>query len=80
MRAEFRQNQNNLRKALLADARDARAARLAWLALEGLKFQTHLHFHDWTETERTEILRDIEMFAALGYLAAPVEKTEVAHD
>lgn len=66
LRAEFRQNQNALGAALLADASHPSAARLGWLALEGLKLQQHLQFHDWSATERAEILQDIESLALSG--------------
>lgn len=68
LRETFRQNQNALGAALLAGASHPRAARLAWLALEGLKFQQHLEFHDWSAAEREEVLRDIESIARTGAL------------
>ncbi|PRD40410.1 TetR/AcrR family transcriptional regulator [Phyllobacterium phragmitis] len=73
LRAEFRANQADLGEALLAGASHPRAARLAWLALEGLKFQQHLELHAWSEAERAEILDDIEMLAVHG--AAPEGNT-----
>ncbi|OWU66589.1 TetR family transcriptional regulator [Marinibacterium profundimaris] len=66
LRARFRGNQNALRLELLDHASHPRAARLAWLALEGLKFQQHLELHDWTEAERAEVLQDIEKLARKG--------------
>jgi len=73
LRAEFRRSQKTLSRQLLAEASDTRAARLAWLALEGLKYQQHLELHDWDEAERAEILRDIETLAGLG-------KDSIGHD
>lgn len=70
LRTEFRQNQNALGTALLADASHPRAARLAWLALEGLKLQQHLQFHDWSAAERAELLQDIESLVISGRIAA----------
>ncbi|SNY90422.1 transcriptional regulator, TetR family [Cohaesibacter sp. ES.047] len=66
LRARFRENQSTLRQELLEQASHPRAARLAWLALEGLKFQQHLELHDWTEAERAEVLQDIETLARQG--------------
>ncbi|MGA0614118.1 TetR/AcrR family transcriptional regulator [Paracoccus sp. KR1-242] len=66
MRETFRDNQNTIGQELLATASVPRAARIAWLALEGLKFQEHMELHDWTEAERTEILQDIEALALTG--------------
>lgn len=66
LRANFRENQNALGKDLLEQASHPRAARLAWLALEGLKFQQHLEFHDWSEAECAEVLQDIETLARQG--------------
>jgi len=66
LRAEFRRNQKRLSRQLLAEASDPRAARLAWLALEGLKYQQHLELHEWNEAERAEILKDIEVLAGFG--------------
>ena len=66
LRARFRENQSALRLELLEHASHPRSARLAWLALEGLKFQQHLELHDWTEAERIEILQDIETLARQG--------------
>jgi AcrR family transcriptional regulator len=64
LRAIFRAYQTELGRDLLAGAADTRSTRLAWLALEGLKFQQHLGFHEWSETERAEILNDIETLAS----------------
>lgn len=80
LRESFRQNQNALGQSLLGDASHPRAARLAWLALEGLKFQQHLQFHDWSEAERAEILRDIEGLARSGQLPTETDKTEGEND
>lgn len=66
LREEFRRNQNAIGQKLLATASHPRAARLAWLALEGLKFQQHLELHDWSEAERAAILTDIEALARQG--------------
>lgn len=66
LRDEFRRNQNALGQVLLSGATHPRATRLAWLALEGLKFQQHLEFHDWNALERAEILQDIETLARSG--------------
>ncbi|MAM09440.1 MAG: TetR family transcriptional regulator [Rhizobiaceae bacterium] len=66
LRAEFRRNQKALSTHLLAEASNPRTARLAWLALEGLKFQQHLELHDWNTAARAEILDDIETLAGLG--------------
>ncbi|SNY93128.1 transcriptional regulator, TetR family [Cohaesibacter sp. ES.047] len=60
LRSVFRSNQTNLRETVIEAAADARTTRLAWLALEGLKFQQHMGLVEWSETERTEILEDIE--------------------
>lgn len=73
LRAAFRENQNALAQQLLAQANHPRAARLAWLALEGLKFQQYLEFRDWSEAERAEILEDIESLARQG--AASIGQT-----
>jgi hypothetical protein len=51
---------------LLQQASHPRAARLAWLALEGLKLQQYLEFYDWSEAERAEVLQDIETLARQG--------------
>lgn len=59
LRSEFRSNQEDLRADLIEAAADARTTRLAWLALEGFKFQQHMELLAWTETERAEILEDI---------------------
>lgn len=67
LRATFRENQTALGQRLLVQASHPRAARLAWLALEGLKFQQHLEFHDWSEAERAEILEDIEALVMQGH-------------
>ncbi len=66
LRRTFRNNQCILRKQIINDASHPRAARLAWLALEGLKFQEHMELHNWTTAERTEILADIEALATLN--------------
>ncbi|MGV0912353.1 TetR family transcriptional regulator [Martelella sp. FOR1707] len=66
LRAEFRRNQKTLSRHILAEASNPRTARLAWLALEGLKYQQHLELHDWDEAERAEILSDIETLASFG--------------
>lgn len=66
LRTRFRENQSALGQDLLQQASHPRAARLAWLALEGLKFQQYLEFHDWTEAERAEVLQDIETLARQG--------------
>ncbi|QQA42471.1 TetR/AcrR family transcriptional regulator [Pelagovum pacificum] len=66
LRDAFRENQSALGRDLLEQASHPRAARLAWLALEGLKFQQHLEFYDWSEAERVEILADIETLARQG--------------
>lgn len=63
LRKGFRDNQAELRAQLIGDATRPRAARLAWLALEGLKYQQHLELHDWSDAERDEILADIETLA-----------------
>ena len=66
LRAAFRENQKSLGKDLLGAASRPRAARLAWLALEGLKFQEHLQFHHWDPADRAAILSDIETLARYG--------------
>lgn len=63
LRKGFRDNQADLRAQLIGDATHPRAARLAWLALEGLKYQQHLDLHDWSDAARAEILADIETLA-----------------
>ncbi|AXS41391.1 TetR/AcrR family transcriptional regulator [Breoghania sp. L-A4] len=70
LRSEFRANQANLRETLVEAAADARTTRLAWLALEGFKFQQHMELVHWSETERAEILDDITTLARNGTLAA----------
>ncbi len=66
LRERFRRNQNTLGQQLIAAASHPRAARLAWLALEGLKLQQHLELHDWSDADRQEILDDIEALAVQG--------------
>ncbi|WP_180902414.1 TetR/AcrR family transcriptional regulator [Martelella soudanensis] len=66
LRSEFRSNQENLRAELIEAAADARTTRLAWLALEGFKFQQHMGLVAWSETERAEILDDIRTLAQKG--------------
>jgi len=73
LRDAFRRNQNALGEALLSGATHPRAARLAWLALEGLKFQQHLEFHPWDAAERAEILQDIETLARSGSLSTEAD-------
>ncbi|SPJ26493.1 TetR/AcrR family transcriptional regulator [Palleronia abyssalis] len=68
LRDFFRENQNALGRELLGAASRPRAARLAWLALEGLKFQEHLQFHHWDPADRAAILSDIETLARDGSL------------
>nr|WP_207747527.1 TetR/AcrR family transcriptional regulator [Pelagibacterium limicola] len=68
LRNEFRANQQKLREGLIEAAADARTTRLAWLALEGFKFQQHMELVAWNETERAEILNDITTFARTGTL------------
>ncbi|SCY96469.1 TetR/AcrR family transcriptional regulator [Paracoccus tibetensis] len=60
LRAEFRANQAELWEGLLRDAADRRRTRLAWLALEGLKFQQHMDLVPWSLEEVGEALDDIE--------------------
>ena len=64
LRAEFRANQAELREVLLRDATDSRRTRLAWLALEGLKFQQHMDLVPWSPDEVRETLDDIEALVA----------------
>ncbi|GHG23483.1 TetR/AcrR family transcriptional regulator [Paracoccus aerius] len=64
LRAEFRANQAELREGLLQDAADRRRTRLAWLALEGLKFQQHMDLVPWSLEEVGEALDDIEALVA----------------
>ena len=68
LRGEFRANQEKLRAGLIEAAADARTTRLAWLALEGFKFQQHMDLVAWSEAERAEILDDITTFARTGTL------------
>jgi AcrR family transcriptional regulator len=68
LRSEFRSNQENLRAELIEAAAHARTTRLAWLALEGFKFQQHMELVGWNETERAEILDDITTLARKGTL------------
>lgn len=68
LRSEFRANQEKLRTGLIEAAADARTSRLAWLALEGFKFQQHMDLVAWSETERAEILDDIAALARKGTL------------
>ncbi len=68
LRSEFRSNQESLRAELIEAAADARTTRLAWLALEGFKFQQHMELVAWSETERAEILDDISTLARKGSL------------
>ncbi|SDU23319.1 TetR/AcrR family transcriptional regulator [Stappia sp. ES.058] len=74
LRSAFRANQTNLRETLVQAAADARTTRLAWLALEGLKFQQHMELVAWSEAERTEILDDIETLARKGTLTGEILK------
>lgn len=69
LRKGFRDNQADLCAQLIGDATHPRAARLAWLALEGLKYQQHLELHDWSDAERDEILADIETLARTAQAA-----------
>ncbi|WP_176084444.1 TetR/AcrR family transcriptional regulator [Martelella sp. HB161492] len=68
LRAGFRDNQRAIGQTILAGAGHPRAARLAWLALEGLKYQQHLEFQHWSAEEREEILCDIELLACTATL------------
>lgn len=70
LRSEFRANQEKLRAGLIEAAADASTTRLAWLALEGLKFQQHMELVGWSETERAEILDDITTLGRKGTLIA----------
>ncbi|ADO41804.1 TetR/AcrR family transcriptional regulator [Ketogulonicigenium vulgare] len=72
LRGDFRRNQNALGQALLDGASHPRAARLAWLALEGLKFQQYLELHEWSDAARAEILQDIENLALTGNIEPEV--------
>lgn len=66
LRQRFHANQVEIRAKLLGDASLPSAATLAWLALEGLKFQQHMELANWSDTERAAILDQIENLARTG--------------
>lgn len=68
LRGAFRSNQETVRAGLIEAAAGARTTRLAWLALEGFKFQQHMQLVAWSEAERAEILDDIATLAQKGTL------------
>lgn len=73
LRQKFRDNQASLRDRIFETATDPRSTRLAWLALEGLKFQQHMNLIDWTEDQAAEILSDIQQLALSGQ-ALPAQR------
>ncbi|MBR9763802.1 MAG: TetR family transcriptional regulator [Rhodobacteraceae bacterium] len=66
LRADFRDSQAQILSGLMAEAANPAATRLAWLALEGLKYQQHMALVSRSEAERLQILDDIETLARTG--------------
>jgi len=60
LRTAIQANQTSVVDAIAATAASPRGARLAYLALEGLKLLESLDYHTWPEADRREILADIE--------------------
>lgn len=60
LRGIIQQNQQQTLAAVLDSSANPRGARLAYLALEGLKLLEALDYLHWSEATRQEILSDIE--------------------
>lgn len=59
LRKMIQQNQNETITTVLNTASNHKKARLAYLALEGLKLLESLDYYHWSDTERSEIINDI---------------------
>lgn len=60
LRTRMQANQQTVLAAIADTSASPRGARLAYLALEGLKLLEHLDFHRFDPAERQTILREIE--------------------
>ena len=59
LRNVIQENQTKVVADIMATSSNPRSARLAYMALEGLKLLESLDYFHWSETERQEIISDI---------------------
>lgn len=63
LRKSMQSHQQQMITKILETSENPRAALLGYLALEGFKFLDFLDFYKWSDTERAQILQEIDWLA-----------------